>query len=174
MFCQEIQKSDWSKFYRQKNAEDMFYVFSDIIQNTMRKCVFKRKVLVRNDKSLLTIQKSWVEKTSIDIYNQMKEFMHPDDISYNIIQQNFVENVNKNRAAHNFNTFNSLKSERQKWNFINEARNSKKPKLRFYHSKTFLATYILTNVNLLNYRFSKLGDYLGSKEIPYRTNKEMK
>ena len=54
--------------------------------------------------------------------------MHPDDISYNKIQQNFVEKINENGSAHNFNTFKNLKSEREKWNLINEARNSKRSK----------------------------------------------
>ena len=51
----------------------------------------------------------------------------------------------------------------------------KEAKLKFYDSKTFLATSILAKirVNLLNYRFSKLGDYVGSKQIPYRSNKEI-
>ena len=76
-FCQEIQRSDWCRFYRQKSAEEMFYVFNDILRNAMRKCVFKKKIFIRNDKNLLTIQKSWVEKESIEIYNKMKQFMHP-------------------------------------------------------------------------------------------------
>ena len=143
-FCQEIQRSDWCRFYGQKSAEEMFYVFNDILKNAMRKCVFKKKIFIRNDKNLLTIQKSWAEKESNEIYNKLKQLMHPDDISYNKIQQNFVEKINENRSAHNFNTFKNLKSEREKWNFINEARNSKKAKLNSHHSKTFLATSILT------------------------------
>ena len=145
-FCQEIQRSDWCRFYRQKSAEEMFYVFNDILKKAMRKCVFKKKIFIRNDKNLLTIQKSWVDKESIEIYNKMKQFMHPDDISYKKIQQNFVEKINENRSAHNFNTFKNLKTEREKWNFINEARNTKKAKLKSHHSKTFLATSILTKI----------------------------
>ena len=33
--CQEIQKSDWCRFYRQKSAGEMFYVFDDILKNAM-------------------------------------------------------------------------------------------------------------------------------------------
>ena len=46
-FCQEIQRSDWCRFYRQKSAEEMFYVFNDILKNAMRKCVFKKKIFIR-------------------------------------------------------------------------------------------------------------------------------
>ena len=42
-FCQEIQRSDWCRFYRQKSAEKMFYVFNDILKNAMRKCVLRKK-----------------------------------------------------------------------------------------------------------------------------------
>ena len=80
-FCQEIQRIDWCKFYRQKSAEEIFYVFNDIMKNVMRKCVFENKIFVCNDNNLPTIQKSWVGIESIEIYNKMKQFMHPDDIS---------------------------------------------------------------------------------------------
>ena len=87
-----------------------------------------KTIFIRDDMIFLTIQKSWVEKESIEIYNKMKQFMHPEDISYKKIQQNFVEKTNENRSVHNFNTFKNLKTEREKWNFINEARSSKRSK----------------------------------------------
>ena len=62
-FCQKIQRIDWCSFYRQKSAKEMFYVFNDILKNAMRKCVLE----------------------SIEFYNKMKQFMHPNDISYNKI-----------------------------------------------------------------------------------------
>ena len=87
-----------------------------------------------------------------------------------------LKKINENRFAHNFNTFKNLKTEREKWNFINEARNSKKSKTKISSLKNvFGDIYTDQNkiVNLLNYRFSKLGDYLGSKQIPYRSSKEI-
>ena len=35
----------------------------------------------------------------------MKEFIHPDDISYNLFQQNFCEKLNENRLSHKTNIF---------------------------------------------------------------------
>ena len=72
--------------------------------------------------------------------------MHPDDISYKKIQQNFVEKFDEIRSAHNFNTFKNLKSEREKWNSINEARNSKKRKTEILSLKNVLATSILNRI----------------------------
>ena len=58
----------------------------------------------------------------------MEEFMHPDDITYKLIQQNFCEKLNDNRLSHKTNTFKQLQSDRQKWNFINEARSFRRCK----------------------------------------------
>ena len=40
---------------------------------------------------------SWIEHETKKMFAKMKEFKHPDDISYNLIQQNFCEKLNKNR-----------------------------------------------------------------------------
>ena len=126
---------------------------STSLKKAMRKCVSERKVFIRNDKNLLTRQKPWVEKESIEVYNKMKDFMHPYDISYKEIQQNFVEKINENRTAHNFNTFKNLKSEREKWNFRNEARNSKNSKTEILALKNVFGDIYTDQqkiVNLLN------------------------
>ena len=97
----------------------------------------------------------------------MKEFRYPDDISYNLIQQNFCEKLNENRLSHKTNIFKQLQSDRQKWNFINEARNSRRCKTEIVSLKNSFGDIITDQkkiVNLLNYRFSKLGDYIGSKQ----------
>ena len=63
-------------------------------------------------------------------------------------------------------TFNSSDTERDKWNFINEGRNAKRtitdiPSLKNSISDTITDQKIIAD--LLNYRFSKLGDYFGAK-----------
>ena len=76
----------------------------------------------------------------------MKQCMHPDDISYNKIQQNFVEKINENRYAHNFNTFKNLKTERENGTSSMKREILRKAKLKSHHSKTFLVTSILTKI----------------------------
>ena len=167
LFCRDLESSDWSRFYRQNSAEDMFSVFSNIFERSLEKCVTKRKVFIRNDKSSITIQNSWIENEIKKMFAKMKEFMHPDDISYNLIQQNFCEKLNENRLSHKTNIFKQLQSDRQKWNFINEARNSRRCKTEIVSLKNSFGDIITDQkkiVNLLNYRFSKLGDYIGSKQ----------
>ena len=64
-------------------------------------------------------------------HNRPLKLSYKHDISYNEFQQNFVEKINEYLVAHKFNTFQNLKPERQKWNFLNEARNSKNRKTEF-------------------------------------------
>ena len=97
----------------------------------------------------------------------MKKFMLPDDISYNLFQQNFCEKLNENRFSHKTNIFKQLQSDRKKWYFVNEARSSRRCKAEIVSLKNLfgdIITYQKKIVSLLNYRFSKLGDYIGSKQ----------
>ena len=80
-----------------------------------------------------------------------------------------VKKINGNRSAHNANTFKNLKTEREKRNFINEARNSKKSKTDISSLKNvFGDIYTDQNniVNLLNYRFSSYRSCLSDNDIP--------
>ena len=104
----------------------MFSVFSNIFERSLEKSVTKRKVFIRNKKSSITIQNSWIKNETKKMFAEMKEFMHPDDISYNLIQQSFCEKLNDNR--HKTNIFKQLQLDRQKWNFINEAQSSRRCK----------------------------------------------
>ena len=60
--------------------------------------------------------------------------------------------------------FQNLKSAREKWNFINEIRKSEKTQTELPRLKNSFGTF-LTNgndiANLLNYKFSALGEYFG-------------
>ena len=86
----------------------MFSVFSNILERSLEKCVTKRKVFIRNDKSSITIQNSLIENETKKKFAKIKKFMHPDDISYNLIQQNFCEKLNENRLSHKTNIFEQL------------------------------------------------------------------
>ena len=63
-----------------------------------------------------------------------------------------------------FKYFRKLNNEREKWNFINEAQNSLRTKTVISSQKKVFGDYSTDQkkvANLLNYRFSKLGDFIG-------------
>ena len=60
--------------------------------------------------------------------------------------------------------FNGFTSEKDKWNFINEARNTRRSNVQIHSLRNCFGDTVtddLRMANLLNYRFSKLGDYSG-------------
>ena len=94
--------------------------------------------------------------------------MNPNDNQYQELQNELVENLQKDKFVYQINTFNNLTSEKDKWNFINEARNSLKTKTEIVSLKNSFGDLVTNQkqiANLLNYRFSKLGDYLGVKRM---------
>ena len=100
------------------------------------------------------------------MFAKRKEFLHRDDISYNLIHKTFCEKLIENRLSHKTNLCKQLQSDRQKWNFINEARSSRRCKTETVSLKNSFGDIITDQkkLSLLNYRFSKLGDYIGSKQ----------
>ena len=54
--------------------------------------------------------------------------MKPTDDRYEVLQRNYLEQLNHDRIDQLKQTFFQLQTERNKWNFINEVRNSKRTK----------------------------------------------
>ena len=73
---------------------------------------------------------------------------------------------------------NILKFELDQWNFINKARNSKRIKTKFVSLKNSSGDTVIDQkriANLLNYRFSKIGEYFGqARQYTSRTSKKYK
>ena len=61
--------------------------------------------------------------------------MKPQSLTYQQIQNDLIENINSNRSDFQFECFNNLNSERDRWNFINETRNSKRTKTEIFSLK---------------------------------------
>ena len=167
-----LSYSDWSNFYNQKCAEGMFSAFTDIFEIALRKCVQKRKVFIRNDKKELWLHKKWITAETMKLYDKMRLKMDPNDMNYQKVHNQFLDNFEENRFQDQLKVFNNLESDKDKWNFMNEARNCKKTKTEINSLRNSLGDLVTDQTkiaNLLNYRFSKLGDYLG-KQKPYTEN----
>ena len=90
--------------------------------------------------------------------------MNPSDAKYKLFQNNFIESLNSDRNDYLTNVFADLSNDREKWNFINEARTSLTTKTIISSLINVFGETVLDQTkiaNLLNYRFFKLGDYLG-------------
>ena len=90
--------------------------------------------------------------------------MNPSDTKYKLYQSNFIESLNSHRNDYQTNVSVDLSNDRETWKFINEARSSLKTKTINSSLKNVFGETVLDqtkNANFLNYRFSKLGDYLG-------------
>ena len=103
---------------------ECFTILTSFIENSLRKSISKKKVFIRNDKSNLTIHQKWVSSKTKRLYNKIKQDMNPNDLKYEDIQQQFIRNLNLDRDENKSKYFLELTNEREKWNFINEARNS--------------------------------------------------
>ena len=112
------------------------------------------------------------------MYRQIDSSMKPQSLIYQQIQNDLIENINSNRSDFQFECFNNLKSERDRWNFINETKNSKRTKTEIFSLKNSFGDTVTDQkriANLLNYRFSKLGEYLGqTRQYINNTSKEIK
>ena len=121
-----VETSDWSYFYAQNCPECMFSVFMTILESALRKSIKKKKVFIRNDKSDITINQKWISSQTKRLYNNLSEQMQPNDTKYHDIQCEIIENIRNDRNKRNILNFGNLKSEREKWNFIKEARTSRR------------------------------------------------
>ena len=104
--------------------------------------------------------------------------MKPQSLTYQQIQNDLIENINSNRSAFQFECFNNLKSERDRRNFINETRNSKRTKTEIFSLKNSFGDTVTDQkriANLLNNRFSKLGENFGqTRKYMNITSREIK
>ena len=172
-----INESNWAKFYNQDCAEGMFTVFIDIIEKALKKCTSKKTVFIRNDKNCLTLHSTWVNEKTKNIYRRIKPNMNPNDATYKELKHDFLNNLCSDKIEHQIKNFNNLKTEKDKWNFINEARNAKRTTTSIPSLKNCFGDLItdeLQIANLLNYRFSKLGDYIGNYQtyVPRRNTEK--
>ena len=123
--------------------------------------VLRKKVFIRNDKSDLVIRQKWIKNETKRLYNGITSNMKPNSTVYTALKSQFLDNIQDDRMNDQKNIFTT---EKGKWNFINEVRNEKRTKteIRSLRNCQPLRKQV---ANILNYRFSKLGDYLGETKI---------
>ena len=133
----------------------------------------KKKVFIRNDKSDLVIRQKWIKNETKRLYNGITSNMKPNNKVYTTLKSQFLDNIQDDQVNYQTNWFKTLTTEKGKWNFINEVRNEKRTKTEIRSLRNCFDDIVTDEkkvANLLNYRFSKLGDYLGETKIYPKSN----
>ena len=124
------------------------------METVIKKHAPQKIVFIRHDKPKLTLHQQWISK------NTVKKFAKTSN--------NNIRNVLKQEnEKHLLDVFQNLKSARERWNFINEIRNCEKTQSEIPRLKNSFGTVLTKGndiANLLNYKFSALGEYFGKKE----------
>ena len=128
--------------------------FYSSLKTVTKKLAPQKTVSIRHGKPKLTLHQQWISK------NTVKKFEKTSNSN--------IKNVLKQEnEKHPLDVFQNLKSAQERWNIINEIRNSEKTQTETPRLKNSFET-VLTNgndiANLLNYNFSELGEYFGEKE----------
>ena len=98
------------------------------------------------------------------MYQQVNRNAHPSDPLLIERKHQFIEKFNQDKIQYQIKLFNGLTCEKDKWNFINEARNTRRSNVQIHSLRNCFGDIVtddLRMANLLNYRSSKLGDYSG-------------
>ena len=105
----------------------------------------------------------WIEAQTRILYRKINTNSNPNEVAYKTLEHDFIDNLSANEMEHRKKYFNGLTSEKDKWNFINEARNANRTATTISSLQNCcdLVTDDSQIANLLMYRFSKLGNYLG-------------
>ena len=127
--------------------------------------MFQKNFFIRNDKSSIKIHENWVSQEKTKLFRKRDTSMHPTDQTYFSLKRDFLENLEANRLEDQIATFNNLTTEKDKWKVINESRNARRTKIELTSLKKCFSDHVTDQkkiANLLNFRFSKLGDYMGT------------
>ena len=92
--------------------------------------------------------------------------MQPNDTKYHDVQSRLIESKRIDGSKRNNLNFGNLKSEREKWNFINKARNFRQTCTVIHTLKNAFGDCVsepMKSPKLANYRFSKVGEYLSAR-----------
>ena len=68
----------------------------------------------------------WITAETKKLYNKMTLSMDPNDVSFQKVHNQFLDNTEENRFQDQIKVFNILESDKDKWNFIIKPRKGKK------------------------------------------------
>ena len=93
----------------------MFTVFTHFRENKLRRCFHPKPVFIRNDKSKLTIKQNWIKAKTKILNRNINSSMKPQSLRYRQVQYDSVEKKYFDRSEFQFEYFNCLESEGDKF-----------------------------------------------------------
>ena len=148
-----IENSDWRHFYGEITGVMMLIVFQRIIEKSLALFAPIKACFIRKDKPKFLLREKWLcEKTK-------KQFSR--------ISDDKTKNDLTCQKKQLLSSLMELNSEKARWNFIQDLRNKEKTQTRihsFLNSFGNKITKPMEIANLLNYRFSTLGEFNGLQQ----------
>ena len=166
-FRNSLTYINWSLIYESNDIEEKFARFESLISNVIRLHVPIRKSFIRNHKPNFSLADKFVSNTTKCLNNKRNEFL----LSENIDKFLKLKDLTSKEYLKDYERFQtqmiqSANSSRIPWNLISEVRNQSKLGTKILSLKNCFEDVITDSkkiTNLLNYKFSKLGEYLLNK-----------
>ena len=134
-FQECMRSSDWSLFWMSQNANEMMFQFCITVEQAINVHAPLKSSFVRNDKPKISLNR--------------KKFLSG-------------KNFKSENEASLLKDFISLNTEKSSWKFIQEVRNNEKQRIVIYTLRSSFGELISNGkdiANLLNFKFSVLGEY---------------
>ena len=175
-FCNTLSQQNWVFLWTLADPEKQLEYFTNTFKRVLRLQAPKKAVIVRTaQKSHL---KGWFNdeckhalQEKQDVFRTFSENQNETNRKhYREKQRNFRKVISSNEAKVNKDLLRQLSKDKDRWKFINEQRNSARPSVStdsLRNSFGDVLTGPIQIAELLNYNFSKLGEYLGrSRSAP--------
>ena len=147
----------------------MFSRFESLIADVIRLHAPIRNIFIRNHKPNFSLVDKFVSNTTKSLNKKRYEFVLSENFD-NFLKLKDLTSKEYLKDYERFQTqlIESANSSRKQWNLINEVRNKSRTGTKILSLKNCIEDVITDSKkigNLLNYKLSKLGEYLLNKPI---------
>ena len=166
-FRNSLNYINWSLIYESNDIEEMFSRFESLIANVIRLHAPIRKIFIRNNKPNFSLADKFVTNATKCLNKKRNEFLLSENFD-NFLKLKDLTSKEYLKDYERFQTqlIESANSSRKQWNLINEVRNISRTGTKILSLKNCFEDVITDSkkiANLLNYKFSKLGEFLLNK-----------
>ena len=149
-----IENSDWRHFYGAVTGDMMLLDFQRIFERALALHAPIKAYYIRTDKRKFLLQEKWLCDETKRQFSRISD----DETKNDLIRQ---------KQKQLLSSFMELNSEKARWKFFQDLRNKEKTQARIQSLLNSFDDKITTPMeiaNLLNYRFSTLGEFIGLQQ----------